>query len=77
MAHPVVEHDEDIFPEPHTFIPERWMGSNAQDLEKWSVSFSKGRRQCIATKYVFPRIMDLERLAKTVSAVSRICNSTA
>ncbi|RDW75369.1 trichodiene oxygenase-2 [Coleophoma cylindrospora] len=53
MAHPIVERDENIFPEPDAFIPERWMGSEAQKLEKWSIAFSRGRRQCIATNLAY------------------------
>lgn len=52
MIPAVVEYDEDIFPEPKEFVPERWMGSDALSLTKWSVAFSKGRRQCLANKYV-------------------------
>ncbi|KAL4932789.1 cytochrome P450 [Aspergillus undulatus] len=45
--HPIVECNEEIFPNPHEFIPECWLDENSQDLEKWAISFSKGRRQCI------------------------------
>lgn len=74
MAHPVVERDDNIFPEPHAFIPERWMGSDAQNLEQWSIAFSKGRRQCIATKYVFLHLMDFVIPADPTSAVWQICS---
>ncbi|KAH8820751.1 cytochrome P450 [Xylogone sp. PMI_703] len=47
MVHPVVELNDKIFPDPHEFIPERWLGDGSQDLEKWAIAFSKGRRQCI------------------------------
>ncbi|KAL8825714.1 MAG: hypothetical protein Q9191_004243 [Dirinaria sp. TL-2023a] len=53
MVHPVIERDEKIFPEPNAFIPERWMGTEAQNLQKWAVAFSKGRRQCIATNLAY------------------------
>jgi len=55
MSHPVVERNENIFPNPTAFIPERWIDTGDQDLEKWLIPFSKGRRQCIAMKYVIMR----------------------
>lgn len=45
MTCPLIHHDEAIFPDSHTFRPERWL-ENPQ-LEKYLVSFSKGSRQCI------------------------------
>ncbi|KAJ5095320.1 hypothetical protein NUU61_004676 [Penicillium alfredii] len=53
MVHPVVELNEEIFPSPNEFLPERWMGSDSQDLEKWNVAFSRGRRQCIAKNLAY------------------------
>jgi cytochrome P450 len=45
-----VEKNEDIFPDPLKFDPERWLGEDSSALEKWLVAFSKGRRQCIGKK---------------------------
>ncbi|KAJ5374407.1 hypothetical protein N7517_006413 [Penicillium concentricum] len=43
-----IHHDEDIFPDAHSFVPERWMDpAKRKGLEKYLVSFSKGSRQCI------------------------------
>ncbi|GFF48416.1 trichodiene oxygenase [Aspergillus udagawae] len=53
MIHPVVELNEEIFPNPHEFIPERWLGDNGHDLEKWGIAFSKGRRQCIGKNLAY------------------------
>lgn len=50
MVHPIVERNEDIFPSPDEFIPERWLGPESRELDKWSIAFSKGRRQCIGQK---------------------------
>ncbi|CAG8234826.1 unnamed protein product [Penicillium olsonii] len=47
ICHPVVERNENIFPDPLKFDPERWLGEDSSALEKWLVAFSKGRRQCI------------------------------
>jgi cytochrome P450 len=43
----------DIFPNPDTFDPERWMeGEESVRLSKHLVSFSKGARRCLGMKYV-------------------------
>ncbi|EXJ75668.1 uncharacterized protein A1O5_00175 [Cladophialophora psammophila CBS 110553] len=40
--------DERIFPEPHTFQPERWFeDSGGRDLDKYFLGFSTGPRSCI------------------------------
>ncbi|KAJ0349027.1 hypothetical protein KNSL1_005073 [Colletotrichum chrysophilum] len=47
-------HDNpDIFPEPQRFIPERWLGENGWELEKWFVPFSKGTRACIGLNVAY------------------------
>ena len=50
---PMVHHNEDIFPDSHSFVPDRWLkadGTRRTDLEKYLMSFSKGTRQCIGIK---------------------------
>ncbi|KAL8660598.1 MAG: hypothetical protein Q9202_006407 [Teloschistes flavicans] len=45
--------DPDIFPDPHSFLPERWLGLNEserQRLEHYFVPYSKGSRQCSGLK---------------------------
>ncbi|KFG79548.1 putative elymoclavine monooxygenase [Metarhizium anisopliae] len=44
---------ETIFPSPEKFIPERWLGNEAQRLDKWNVAFSRGPRQCIGTSLAY------------------------
>lgn len=39
-----------IFPDPKTFIPERWI--NRPDLDRYFVPFGKGSRACLGIKYV-------------------------
>jgi cytochrome P450 len=41
--------NEDIFPNPTEFQPERWI--NRPDLDRYFVPFGKGSRQCLGIKY--------------------------
>ncbi|KAF9879564.1 elymoclavine monooxygenase [Colletotrichum karsti] len=43
----IIHHNPDLFYEPEKFIPERWLGSDGWELEKWFVPFSKGPRACL------------------------------
>lgn len=45
MSSAVIHHDERIFPDSHTFIPERWIENPR--LDQFSIPFSKGPRSCI------------------------------
>ena len=47
-----VHWNDEIFPDPHAFKPERWLGKDEESLDMWLVSFSKGPRSCLGTKYV-------------------------
>ncbi|KAK0210181.1 cytochrome P450 [Desarmillaria ectypa] len=39
--------NKEIFPQPHSFRPERWLQQDSQSLEKYLVPFSRGPRSCI------------------------------
>jgi cytochrome P450 len=56
FSHYVYNNDPAIFPDPHSFKPERWLEANVEELERHMVSFSRGSRNCIGMKYV-PRSM--------------------
>ncbi|GAB1207703.1 hypothetical protein APSETT445_006432 [Aspergillus pseudonomiae] len=43
----VVHRNEDIFPDPDTYKPERWLGEKGRDLQPYFVAFSAGARGCI------------------------------
>lgn len=43
----VAHRDPKVFPEPEKYIPERWMGEDAKDLQAAFISFSTGARGCI------------------------------
>ncbi|EEP75342.1 conserved hypothetical protein [Uncinocarpus reesii 1704] len=48
MTSVMMHHNEDIFPDSHSFIPERWLDpAQRRYLEKYLVAFSKGSRQCV------------------------------
>ncbi len=44
--------DPDIFEDPMTFRPERWLQNDAAEMEKNLLSFSRGSRMCPGMKYV-------------------------
>ncbi|RAL66792.1 hypothetical protein DID88_007575 [Monilinia fructigena] len=43
----VVHTDENIFPDPWTFRPERWIGPDGLERKKYQMAFNKGARNCI------------------------------
>ncbi|KAL0066041.1 hypothetical protein AAF712_006869 [Marasmius tenuissimus] len=43
----------EIFPEPHTFRPERWLQEDSQKLEKYLVTFSRGPRSCVGMHFAW------------------------
>jgi cytochrome P450 len=51
-----VHHDEHIYPNSRSFIPERWLDNpkteEGESLSRYFVSFGKGSRSCIGIKYV-------------------------
>lgn len=54
MSVPDVSHDEEIFPDSHTYIPERWLDDpktkDGIPLERFLVSFGRGPRSCLGIK---------------------------
>ncbi|KAG6033497.1 hypothetical protein E4U19_006446 [Claviceps sp. Clav32 group G5] len=48
-----VSFNEKIFPLPHSFLPERWIGPKSVGLDKWNIAFSRGPRQCIGTTLAY------------------------
>lgn len=51
-----VHHDEELYPDSHSFVPERWLGNpkapNGSPLDRYFVAFGKGPRTCLGIKYV-------------------------
>jgi cytochrome P450 len=55
MSSVITHHDENVFPDSHSFIPERWLDENNQhrkSLDRVLIAFSKGSRACVGMKYV-------------------------
>ena len=56
MSTPDIHDNPEIFADPKTFMPERWLASDDQTaepgnrLDKWLVPFSRGSRQCLGMK---------------------------
>lgn len=49
----LMHHNQDIFPQSESFMPERWVDENGQrrrELERGMMSFSRGSRQCLGMK---------------------------
>lgn len=53
MSTALTNMDENVFPEPKDFVPERWLGLEDGERHKLAnhvTSFSKGSRQCVGIK---------------------------
>jgi hypothetical protein len=52
-----IHHDEAIYPNSHSFIPEHWLNSpkteNGSSLDRNFVGFGKGARSCLGINYYF------------------------
>ena len=51
MGQTFVHRNPDIFPDPLTFRPERWLEKGSSELANYLVPFSKGPRVCLGIKY--------------------------
>lgn len=55
-----VSHDEAIFPNSHTFVPDRWLDNpkapDGKPLSRYSVSFGKGSRNCVGMQLAYAEI---------------------
>ncbi|KAI1415600.1 cytochrome P450 [Hypoxylon sp. FL1857] len=50
MSNMMTHHNEAIFPDSHSFVPERWLDANGQrrrELDRYLMSFGKGTRICL------------------------------
>ncbi|KAI0277341.1 putative cytochrome P450 [Russula aff. rugulosa BPL654] len=44
---------EEIFAQPHDFLPDRWLQPESKALEGWLVPFSKGPRRCLGINLAY------------------------
>ena len=51
MTSVLIHQDESIFPDAHSFVPERWVENPR--LDRYLVSFSKGSRQCLGINLAY------------------------
>lgn len=55
MSTYLISHDENVFPDSHSFKPERWMNPvERKRLERYLVVFARGSRICLGIRLVFP-----------------------
>lgn len=53
MSSVITHHDESVFPDSHSFLPERWLDEKNQhikQLDRALLAFSKGSRGCVGIK---------------------------
>ncbi|KAF2275384.1 cytochrome P450 monooxygenase [Westerdykella ornata] len=48
-----IHHDEEIYPDSHKFIAERWLNTDGRRLEKYLVSFCQGSRKCLGVNLAY------------------------
>lgn len=46
----MLHHNPDVFPNPHEFLPERWLNATPE-MARDSFYFGQGSRQCIARNF--------------------------
>ncbi|KAM0147064.1 hypothetical protein ACHAPG_010789 [Botrytis cinerea] len=57
MSATTMHHSESIWgPDSQVFKPERWLGPDSKQLEKFLVTFGKGARQCIGINLVYAEL---------------------
>ena len=61
-----IHRNPEIFPEPETFNPDRWLGKDAKDLQQHFLTFSAGARGCIGRNITY-----LEQIIVVASLVYR------
>ncbi|KAJ6103982.1 elymoclavine monooxygenase [Penicillium sp. IBT 18751x] len=52
-SHLSIIHNDTIFHDPYEFKPERWLGDEGKELEKWHIGFSRGPRRCIGSSLAY------------------------
>ncbi|OGM50575.1 hypothetical protein ABOM_000567 [Aspergillus bombycis] len=80
MSSMIMHHNESVFPESHSFIPERWLDDRMQrnkELERSIFNFSKGTRACVGINLAFCELhVVLAALAMRVFSHMRLYETT-
>lgn len=66
MSSHFVHRNASVFEDPNEFVPERWLGTDGRNLDRWLVSFSRGPRSCLGLKYA-----NVHELSKRMSLTHR------
>lgn len=78
VAESTVHLNANNFEEPGSWIPERWLGPNAKELETLMIPFSRGPRSCVGKKYVCPTFLFCYyRCFNPTNSLSLFANSLA
>ncbi|RYO78240.1 hypothetical protein DL766_010005 [Monosporascus sp. MC13-8B] len=75
MSSPITHHDESLFADSWSFIPERWLDKKMQrrkELERALLSFSKGSRGCLGISLAFCELY-LALTALTLRVFPHMC----
>ena len=56
MSSPLVHMNPEISSDPHTFAPERWLGPDPENLQEYTLSFSKGSRACLGINLAYAEL---------------------
>ncbi|KAF5531585.1 cytochrome P450 oxidoreductase [Fusarium mexicanum] len=80
MSAAIAHHDESVFPDSHTFAPERWIDEDnkiRKDLEKSMIAFSKGSRGCLGKNLALCELyLSLAALVLRVMPYMRLYETT-
>ncbi|KAI1847118.1 hypothetical protein JX266_006993 [Neoarthrinium moseri] len=80
MSSSISHHDESVWPDSHSFIPERWLDEQMQrkkELERCMLSFSKGSRACLGMNLAFCELyLSLTALTLRVLPQMRLFETT-
>ncbi|KAL9092874.1 MAG: hypothetical protein Q9165_004292 [Trypethelium subeluteriae] len=51
-----IEHNPMIFPNPHSFLPERWLRDDCRALERYLITFGRGSRMCVGINLAYAEL---------------------
>jgi hypothetical protein len=53
MTSVLVHRSSEVFEDPDSFHPDRWLGDKAKGLDQWLVAFSRGPRSCLGMNLAY------------------------